>query len=291
MSSDLEKIILDGKKWNELSKLHISSYIPPEKDISSKAYIISESGVFVKEKQRSNEKALWEFYMLYIWNQLFKKIRRKSAHIGININVPYPISLEIVDRNKARIYMEFIPGFPIKRYSEKSKKEIENTIIKINNYKFNLIETIAYSLGVICKIKKYFYLFHGDMDFRHIMFNYENLEDPTITIIDLEKAAFYDEIRGDIDRDLFTKAIKTEYYLCKGNLIEKFEHLVKVGKIVEAFEIGAETHITSLKKRDHYLENIRKKFFNLLPNLEGKIKVHYDCKEKIKQFSNYNIDK
>lgn len=276
--------------------LHMSPYIPPEKDISSKTYIVPEEGLFVKEKERSHKKTLWEFYMLYVWNKLFKKIRKKCNHLPIEINIPFPSHLEIISKNVVRLYMEFIPGYPLKEYSKKSKAEIENTIIEIDNRELNLIEVIAYGLGIICKIKKDFDLFHGDMDFRHIMFNYEIKKEKkkskkkpkiTFTLIDLEKASFYKEIKDYVKKDIFRKAIENENYKCKGALIEKFSHLANIERINYFFDLGNKYYITSIKKIDHYMETVRTNFFKSynIKDILDILKPHKACIEKIKQFA------
>lgn len=248
---------------------HESIYKPPEKDISSKISIIPEKGLFIKTKQRSHEKALWEFYMLYIWNKAFERIMRKNKHLEIKIKVPKPYYLEIIDEDKARLYMEFVPGLPIKKYSEKSKKEINSKKIKIKGKYRNLIEAITFGLGILCRIKSDYCMFHGDMDFRHIFFDYETL---TLSLIDLEKAMFYHkEFSNIINKDELSVAVDIERHkVLNRYLKEKFSHLEEFNSLHYIFNLGSGClKIKKHKNGEGMLRSIKNDFFERYGEIEN----------------------
>jgi hypothetical protein len=227
---------------------HISPYEVPEKDISSNFYAHVDKGIFIKEKIRGPEKTLWEFYMLYLCNKIFKKARKKI----IEIKVPKPYFIDLKEKN-LRIYMEFLPGLPIKKYSEKSKNYINERKIKINKKKSNLIEIIAYGLGAVERIKSYYFIFHGDMDFRHIMFDPESF---VLGVVDFEKSFVYIP-EYNIDKKLVEKAIRHERERVLAYLEDKFSHLEAFGKMIYFFEKGRD----SVKLKNIKIENYLKEFY------------------------------
>jgi len=213
----------------------ISSYVVPEKDKSSNFYIVGKTGFFIKEKRRNLEKTIWEFYMLYAWNKIFEKFNKKNnKNLKIKLKIPEPHYIQYIDKNLSSLYMDFVPGYPIKKYSEVSKSLINEKKIKIKKKKMNLIEIIAFGLGILDRIKSSYYLFHGDLDFRHILFDSESL---TLSVVDLEKAFIYTD-KYDVDEDTLKKAIEKERKKLLENLKSKFSHLESFEKMYDAFNRG-----------------------------------------------------
>jgi len=239
---------------------HTSKYDPPEKNTSSTCYARIESGIFIKEKIRSYDKTIWEFYMLWLYDKIFEKVNKKNRHLKIKIKIPTPKGIEWSEEKNLRLNMEFLTGLPIKKYSEKSREYINGKEIKINKKKLNIITSIAFALGVFDRIKTHYLLFHGDIDFRHVMYDPEKL---MLGIVDFEKAFIYVPGCG-IDRETVEKAITHEREKIIANLSDKFSHLEGFGKILYFFEKGER----SPRLKNIKIENYVKKFFekyNFIP--------------------------
>ncbi len=262
MEKEIKSIlnILSNKK-KDLHDRPESPYNPPEKDMSSVLSIIPKAGIFAKEKERDHSKAVWEFYMLFIWNKILSMVMKKNHNIGINIKSPKPSHIEVIDHNKAKIYMQFMSGVPIKSYSSRSKQDIKKNIIKIKHRKKNVLEAIIYEVGALCKVKEDYYLFHGDIDLRHLMFDRKT---KTIAVVDFEKSLIlFDEIKDKITKYELEKAIKFETDKILKNLGGKLGHIIDDYDIHKSFykgynEIGAKKG----KNGVEYLSTILKQFKN-----------------------------
>jgi len=255
---NLEEILEKFKLQENLR--YVSPYKPLEKDTNSNFFVSVEEGTFIKEKARSYEKTFWEFYMLWVCNRIFEKVSRKNKDLQVKIKVPEPYAIE--KNENLRIYMEFIPGIPIKKYSEKSKEWIDEKVIKIKKKKLNLINLLAFMLGVVDRIKSNYYIFHGDMDFRHVMFDFKNL---IFSLVGFDKAFVYLP-EYNIDKKILERAITHEREKTLANLEDKFSHLKSYGEMVYFFNKGRE----SPRLKNINIENYVKEFYqkyNIIPKI------------------------
>ena len=148
---------------------------------SSKVDLASSIGFIRKTKERSPEKAVYEFFALTIWNRLLEAY---SAINNFRFRAPHPHSIQYLNDNENSLIMEYLNGYELQKLSNLKR----TTPVEINGQiePLPVYPACALHLGALNRIKEVEGLFHADYDSRHIIFS--PIQNVSIGVVDVENS-------------------------------------------------------------------------------------------------------
>jgi hypothetical protein len=168
------------------------------KQKSSHVELASTGGVLKKSKERTVQKALYEFLSLELWHDLL------NAYSDVNplrFRAPKPFGIGVSDGQRTDLYMSFLNGYAMKRLC--AMKRTTPVAIPGQKYPLPLYAACALHLGALNRIKEEEELYHSDYDTRHVLFS--PVSKVGISVIDVEntrKEPSEDLVLGESERVL-----------------------------------------------------------------------------------------
>ncbi len=148
---------------------------------SSKIALASSSGVILKRKRRTPEKALYEFLSLDIWNKVLEEYSKVN---DISFKAPKPIALLKLSSEEPAILMSFLNGYELQKLN--SMKRTTPVAVRNQKYPIPLYPACALHLGALNRLKEQENLYHSDYSNRHIIFS--PVMDVSVGVVDVENS-------------------------------------------------------------------------------------------------------